>query len=66
MAERNISKILYAEIDQLNGEKPDIRKAKAVTKAAAQIVYEHRLNIEAKVHSLKLRKFVGKNNGTGK
>lgn len=66
MAERNIKNILYAEIDQLNSESPDIKKAKAITKAAAQIVYKDRLEMENKVHTLKLRKFVGRNNGAGK
>ena len=65
MTNKNIKNILLEEIDSIKkGTPDDLRKSKQVIKACAQIVYSERLEMEQKVHSLKLKKFVRKLDGT--
>jgi len=65
MAEKNIKNILLKEIDIIKkGTPDDLKKSKQVIKACAQIVYSDRLDMEQKVHSLKVKKFVRKLSGT--
>jgi hypothetical protein len=64
MANKNIKNILLEEIDSIKkGTLDDLRKSKQVIKACAQIVYSERLEMEQKVHDLKVKKFVRKLNG---
>ncbi len=60
MAELTVKGMLLKEMKELQGKNPDIKKSRTVVKAAAQLIYADRLDMEEKVHSLKLRKFVKK------
>jgi len=56
----DIRKVLMNEIDKLNKGKRDLKTSRVLVKAAAQVVYVDRLEVEEKVHDLKTLKFVGK------
>jgi len=52
---KDIKQILMSEIDSLISGKTDIKRARAVTKLAAQVVYKDRLAMEEKVLTAKTR-----------
>ena len=56
----DVRKVLMDEISKLNKGKRDLKTSRVLVKAAAQVVYVDRLEIEEKVHELKTLKFVGK------
>ncbi len=58
MAELTVKGMLLKEMKELQGKNPDIKKSRAIAKVAAQLIYTDRLEMEEKVHTLKLRKFV--------
>ena len=49
MAKKEIRDILMDEIDNLLSGKSDIKRAKAITKLGAQVIYKDRLKIEQEV-----------------
>ena len=57
---KDIRKILMNEIDELRSGNFDIKKSRTIVKAAAQVIYADRLEMEQQVHELKMMKFVGK------
>ena len=59
MPSEDIRNILMKEIEEINNGK-DRKTGRSVSKAAAQVVYADRLEMEEKVHELKLRRFVKK------
>ena len=46
------------EITNIKTKKNDIKQSKVIVEAAAQVIYADRLEMESKVHNLKMRKFV--------
>ncbi len=54
---RDIRDILLSEMDSLISGKSDIKRARAVTKLGAQVIYKDRLKIEQEVITTKKRRW---------
>ena len=57
---KEIRKILMDEIDSLIAGKTDIKRARAVTKLSAQVIYKDRLEVEKQVLEAKTKMVWGK------
>ena len=56
---KDIRNILMDEIDSLISGKTDIKRARAVTKLGAQVIYKDRLKMEADVLTAKKKLWFG-------
>ena len=59
---KEIRDILMNEIDSLLAGKSDIKRARAVTKLGAQVIYKDRLKIEQEVIAAKQKLWFRKDN----
>ena len=57
---KEIREVLMSEIDNLIAGKSDIKRARAVAKLGAQVIYKDRLKIEQEVITAKKRVWFGK------
>ncbi len=57
---KEIRDILMSEIDSLISGKTDVKRARAVTKLSAQVIYKDRLKIEQEVITAKQKLWFGK------
>ena len=57
---KDVRNILMEEMNSLISGKTDIKRARAISKLSAQVIYKDRLSMEEKVYQLANRKYIGK------